>query len=116
MRKNKNKKEETKDFNEQRSSNYKSAYDRILFEEILVDDDKMFVDFAKELIKGKPLVLNFKQTEIDIANKMVSFLSGVIFVIDGIIEKIDDKIYLFARSQEFKDGTLQAFINEFKKS
>lgn len=93
----------------------KTASERIIFDEVTVDDDNYIVDLAKELIMGKPLILNFKMIGVDEANKIVSFLSGVIFAINGIIEEIDDKIFLFARQQDFKDGTLKKFVDEVKQ-
>ncbi len=93
----------------------KTASERIIFDEVTSDDDNYIVDFAKELIMGKPLILNFREINVDEANKIVSFLSGVIFAINGIIEEIDDKIFLFARKQDFKDGTLKKFIEDVKQ-
>lgn len=101
---------------EYQKTSLKLASERIIFDEVTTDDDNYIIDLAKELIMGRPLVLNFNNVHVDIANKIVSFLSGVIFAIDGIIEEIDKKIFLFARKQEFKDGSLKIFINDYKVS
>ncbi|MGI6359987.1 MAG: cell division protein SepF [Acholeplasmatales bacterium] len=96
------------------NQNLKTAVDRIIFDKITTDEDKYIIDLATDLLNGKPLVLNFEDIDTDGANKTVAFLSGVIFACDGRIEEIGPKIFLFARSQEFKDGTLKNFINEYK--
>ncbi len=114
--KRKNEKENLKrSLPEYEDSRLKTASERIIFDEVTVDDDNYIVDLAKELIMGKPLILNFRMINVDEANKIVSFLSGVIFAINGIIEEIDDKIFLFARKQDFKDGTLKKFIEDVKQ-
>ncbi|MDD4823871.1 MAG: cell division protein SepF [Acholeplasmataceae bacterium] len=92
-----------------------TAFERIIFEEANNDEDKYIVDLATELVNGNPLVINFEHLPAEQANKIVAFLSGVIFAADGRIEQINKKIFLFARNQEFKDGTLQRFIDEYKE-
>lgn len=93
----------------------KTAFERIVFDQIKSDEDKYIVDLARELLNGNPLVLNFDDIDPDGANKTVAFLSGVIFACDGRIEKISPKVFLFARNQEFKDGTLKRFIDDYKE-
>lgn len=92
-----------------------SAYDRIIFEQVATAEDVFLVELARELKNGRPLVLNFEVLGPDESNKTVAFLSGCIYILDGIIEKISDKIFLFARRQELRDGTLQKFIDEYKE-
>lgn len=96
------------------NQNIKTAFERIVFDKITTDEDKYIIDLATELLNGKPLVLNFEDIDPDGANKTVAFLSGVIFACDGRIEQISSKVFLFARNQDFKDGTLQQFINDYK--
>ncbi len=115
MRKRNKKKEIEHVLPEYEDNRLKTASERIIFDEITIDDDNYTVDLARELVMGKPLILNFRSINVDEANKIVSFLSGVIFAIDGIIEEIDDKIYLFARKQDYKDGTLKKFIEDVKQ-
>lgn len=91
-----------------------SAFDRIIFEDLDIADDPYIVSLANELINGNPLVINFENLDIDDANKVISFLSGVIFAINGKIEKINKRIFLFARIQDFKDGSLKQFIADYK--
>lgn len=92
-----------------------TAYDRIVFEDLDTDDDDFIVSLANEVINGNPLVLNFDKLEVDQANKVVAFLSGVMYAVGGKIEKINSRVFLFARTQEYKDGTLKQFITEYKK-
>jgi len=49
------------------------------------------------------------------SNKVITFLSGVTYAIDGEIEMIKDKIFLFASKADYKDGTLRKFVKEYKE-
>src|SRR5690554_5796668 len=115
MRKRNQKENQSEKLPEYADNRLKTASERIIFDEVTVSDDNYIVDLAKELVMGKPLILNFRMINVDEANKIVSFLSGVIFAINGIIEEIDDKIFLFARKQDFKDGSLKKFIEDVKQ-
>lgn len=92
-----------------------SAFDRIIFEDLDNSEDAYLVALAEELINGHPLVINFEKLIVDEANKVVAFLSGVMFAVGGIVEKINSRVFLFSRAQEYKDGTLKQFINEYKE-
>ncbi len=91
----------------------KTAFDRIDF--ILMEHDTDVFKLADKLLKGQPLILNFEnQNEIE-SNKMITFLSGITYAVDGEIEVIKEKIFLFATKEDYKDGTLRKFVNEYKE-
>ncbi|QMS85840.1 cell division protein SepF [Candidatus Xianfuyuplasma coldseepsis] len=91
----------------------KTAFDRIEF--ILCEPDIDVFKLADKLLKGKPLILNFEnQNEIE-SNKIITFLSGITYAIDGEIEVIKEQIFLFATKQDYKDGSLRKFVNEYKE-
>ncbi len=92
-----------------------TAFERIIFEDLLTDEDDYIVELAGELLNGKPLVINFEQLGVDEANKVAAFLSGVVYASQGRVEQINSRVFLFARKQEFKDGTLNKFIEEYKE-
>ncbi|MDY0346506.1 MAG: cell division protein SepF [Acholeplasma sp.] len=92
-----------------------TAFERIIFESLQTDDDQYITMLARDLIDGNPLVLNFEELAPDPANKIMAFLSGVIFTLEGQITQINKKVFLFAREQEFKDGSLKQFIDEYKE-
>ncbi len=90
------------------------AKDRILFEVIANDDGRMAV-LVDKLKQGTPLVLCFEKLDIDAGNKMLAFLQGAIYAIDGETRKITDDTYLFARKVDFQDGSLDEFIRNLKE-
>lgn len=91
----------------------KKAFDRIDF--IMMDDNLDVFKLANKLLKGIPLMVNFEDHNQIEANKVITFLSGVTYAIDGEIEMIQDKIFLFATKQDYKDGSLRKFVNEYKE-
>ncbi len=91
----------------------KQAFDRIDF--VLVEHDTDVFKLADRLLKGVPLILNFENLNDIESNKMITFLSGVTYAIDGEIEVIREKIFLFATKQDYKDGSLRTFVNEYKE-
>ena len=89
------------------------AFDRIEF--ILVESDIDVFKLADKLLKGVPLILNFEQLNDIDSNKIITFISGVTYAINGEIEIIKEQIYLFATKQDYKDGSLRTFVNEYKE-
>ena len=81
--------------------------------ENLTDPDKA-VGYADSLLKGIPLCLGFGELDIDEANKIITFLSGVVYAVDGVAKKLNDNAFLFARKEEFLDGSLNEFLKNFK--
>lgn len=106
-----------------RKNEYEKAYNslneaelsssKIMF--IEMDNSNIEVNLARNLINGIPLVINFeKVNDISEANKILAFLSGVVFVLEGSVEYIKDSIYLFAGKNELLDGSLSSFIEEIR--
>lgn len=91
----------------------KKAFDRIGF--VMMDDNLDVFKLANKLLKGTPLMVNFESYNQIEANKVITFLSGVTYAIDGEIEMIQDKIFLFATKKDYKDGSLRKFVNEYKE-
>jgi len=89
-----------------------STYDRIVFEKLKSDEDHYIVQLVDQMMKGSPLILNFDLLDIDQANKVIAFLSGVVYAIKGEIVHIQEKVFLFANKDVYKDGTVEEFLKE----
>jgi len=92
---------------------HRKAVDRIGFVTMSKKEDVM--KLANKLLKGIPLIINFEEFELIEANKVITFLSGVIYAIDGEIEMIQPLIFLFATKTDYKDGSLRKFVGEYKE-
>lgn len=53
---------------------------------------------ADRLKAGEPQIINLEKTEADIAERLVDFLNGVTYALDGYVEKVSEGAYLFTPS------------------
>ena len=73
------------------------------------DDAK---DIADHLKNKKPVVINLEQLDKDVARRVVDFLSGVVYGVDGNIQKVASGIFLLA---PYNVGIMGDFKDELKK-
>lgn len=85
---------------------------RIQFEKLEDADDTYLTKLATNMINGAPLIINLEDIDIDGANKVIAFLSGVVYAIEGEIYSIKDKVFLFGNSQVYNDGSIKKLIEE----
>lgn len=85
------------------------ASERIIFDEITADDAKT-VKLVDKMMEHKPLVLNFAKVDVPTANKVLAFIAGATYALHGKTVKINEKVYLFALSEDFLDGSLDELI------
>ena len=91
----------------------KKAIDRVEF--VVMDRQVDVMKLADKLLKGVPLIVNYEDYNEIEANKVITFLSGVIYALDGEIEVIQPTIFLFATKDDFKDGSLRKFVEDYKE-
>jgi cell division inhibitor SepF len=89
-----------------------SMSDQIVFEKLSSDDDKYLIKLADQMINGHPLILNFDTLDIDQANKVIAFLSGVVYAIGGEILNVKEKVFMFANQDVYLDGTMDDFLKD----
>ena len=64
---------------------------------MMVIEPKAFEDaqgIANHLRDRKPVVLNFETTDEDVAKRIVDFISGTTYALDGSIQKVGKEIFL----------------------
>ena len=64
----------------------------------LLKDINVF-KLSDKLLQRTPIIVNFEEYRDEESNKIITFLSGVTYAIDGEIEMIKDKIFLFRDKQ-----------------
>lgn len=57
------------------------------------DDAQHIADYLKN---RKPVVVNFENTEKDVAKRMIDFISGTTYALGGTIQKVGNNIFLCA--------------------
>ncbi len=85
--------------------------EKIYWEQLKNDDDQYITSLAKKMIDGSPLILNFEGLHVDRANKVIAFLSGVVYGVNGHILGINDLTYLFGNQACYDDGTLETWLD-----
>ncbi len=88
-----------------------TAQERIYFEQCTDPNDA--TKYADLIMKGTPICIDFSQIEVDEANKIIAFLTGYLYAIGGEAKRVQNKAFLFARKQEYMDGTLHQFLSQF---
>ena len=89
-----------------------STYEKIIFESLKSDDDKYLTKLADLLMNGQPLILNFDELDIDQANKVIAFLSGIVYAVKGEILNVKEKVFMFALGDVYEDGSMDDFLKE----
>lgn len=88
------------------------AKDKMIMDNI--HDPNKAVAYADKLLNGIPLCLGFGELDIDEANKIIAFLSGVVYAINGTAKQLNETAFLFATKENFLDGSLNEFLKNFK--
>ena len=86
--------------------------DQIIFEKLQSDEDKYLTGLADQMMKGNPLILNFETLDIDQANKVIAFLSGVIYATQGEIVNVKERVFMFATKDVYEDGSMDEFLKD----
>lgn len=79
---------------------------------VIVTEFTVAVNLATDLRNGHPLLVNFANLPVDDANSLLSFLSGVVFALDGQVREVAEKTYLFGSETDFLDGSLNNYLKE----
>ncbi len=59
---------------------------------------------AKDLVASKAVIVNLEDLDKDASRRMVDFLSGVVFAMDGDVQKIAQSAYVFCPPNVFITG------------
>jgi len=83
--------------------NRSSGSNLVLFEPRAYEETQQIAQFLKQ---GKAAVINLHRLQREQSKRVVDFLSGVIFAIDGDIQRIGPKIFLCTPKNIVVDGEI----------
>ena len=86
-----------------------------MFEQLHEVKDSHITKLATNVINGNPLIINLETIDVDNANKVIAFLSGVVYAIEGETYVISEKIILFGNSEVYDDGSVRKLLDEIEK-
>lgn len=79
---------------------------------IMIFEPRVFSDvkqIARRLLAGEATLVNFQRMDDDSAHRVVDFLSGVVFAVDGEIRRVGETIFLCTSSSFTIEGDLSGF-------
>ena len=96
--------------------NLGTSFDRLLNYNLKNDEtiEDQMIELAEAILSGCPVLLNFDTVEdTNKCNRVLSFLSGLIYAVSGKSYQIGTESYLIAIPQAFEDGSLEKWVKEF---
>lgn len=82
----------------------------VLFKATSYDDMQ---EIARHIKERKVAVVNFEEMDKDVAQRMVDFLSGSVFALDGVPRKVSGGTFIFSCSQVDLSGKIMEHDSEF---
>lgn len=92
-----------------------TSFDRLLNYNLLenADVDDQMLMLADAILSNCPVCINFDGVEdVNKCNHVLSFLSGLIYAINGESYQIGKESYLIATAAAFEDGSLYKHIKD----
>ena len=81
----------------------------VLYEPRVYSDTK---DVAQNLLNNKAVVINFSRMEDSSARRIVDFITGTVYALNGEIQRIGDKIFLATPPKFVTDGKISDLIDK----
>ena len=82
---------------------------------IQVYEPKTFADaetIAKSIVDGRAAIMNIRRMRTDEAQRAIDFLTGVIYALNGTIQKIGHKVLLISPANCTVEGTINYLEEE----
>jgi len=91
-----------------------TAFDRMEYFIVNQKSDEELFKICDTILNGKPVLVNFDKVPAADCNYMLSFISGVVYATDGETISIGSRLFLFARKEEYEDGSLKQYVEDIK--
>lgn len=106
--------------NKDKSMDYNSkalmtSFDQMEYFIVQDRSNEQLFNLCDTILSGKPVLANFDKLSPMDCNYILAFMSGVVYATDGEAIKVSDRLYLFARKEEFEDGSLREYVEDIKQ-
>ena len=71
-----------------------------------------FGGVAQNLLNNKAVVINFSRMEDSSARRIVDFITGTVYALNGEIQRIGDKIFLATPPKFVTDGKISDLVDK----
>ena len=87
------------------------SLEMVLFKAVTYDDMQ---EIARQIKERKVAVVNFEDMDKDVAQRMVDFLSGAVFALDGVPRKVSGGTFIFSSSNVDLSGEIMDVESSFE--
>jgi len=91
-----------------------TSFDRMEYTIVTENTKEALFKICDTILSGKAVLANFDKLSADDANEMLPFISGVVYAKEGEVYKLDERLFLFGRKEEFEDGSLYQYVEDTK--
>lgn len=81
----------------------------VLYEPRVFSDAK---EVAQNLLNNKAVIINFSRMEDSSARRIVDFITGTVYALNGEIQRIGDKIFLATPPKFVTDGKISELVDK----
>ena len=81
----------------------------VLYEPRVYSDAK---DVAQNLLNNKAVIINFSRMEVASARRVVDFITGTVYALNGEIQRIGDKIFLATPPKFVTNGKISDLVDK----
>ncbi|HBQ43013.1 MAG TPA: cell division protein SepF [Lactobacillus acetotolerans] len=81
----------------------------VLYEPRVYSDAK---DVAQNLLSNKAVIINFSRMDDSSARRIVDFITGTVYALNGEIQRIGDKIFLATPPKFVTDGKISDLVDK----
>lgn len=99
---------------EYKSNGLMTSFDQMQYIIVKERSDDELYRICDLILNGKPVLANFDSIIPGDCNYMLAFISGVVYAEAGEVIQLGDRLFLFARAQEFEDGSLKQYVEDNK--
>ncbi len=91
-----------------------TAFDKMEYFSVEERSNETLFKICDTIINGKAVLAKFDKISSSDANYMLSFISGVVYACKGKTIQASDKLFLFARKEEYEDGSLEQYVEDMQ--
>lgn len=99
---------------QKKNQNSLTSFDRIVYMVIENASDEQIFAISDKVLAGYPVLANFEKLDNEGANMILTFVSGVLYAAGGRSLKIQPRLFLLAKDEEYEDGTLYQYYEDLK--
>ena len=91
-----------------------TSFDNMYYIIVPTNTEEQLLHITNTILNGRAVLANFTKLSSSDANSMLAFIGGAVYAIGGQTYQIEPKLFLFARKEEYDDGSLYQYIEDTK--